>query len=66
LGYCALRVSAGSNPDHQEAGGFLGPVSMGWLREATGSFSPGLMVMAGFIALSGLLALLLPKSMLEE
>jgi hypothetical protein len=39
---------------------------MGWLREATGSFSPGLMVMAGFIALSGLLALLLPKSMLEE
>ena len=41
-------------------GGFLGPMSMGWLRETTGSFSLGLAVMAGFIALSGLLALLLP------
>ena len=44
-------------------GGFLGPASMGWLREVTGSFSVGLAVMAGFIALSGLLALLLPKFM---
>lgn len=41
-------------------GGFLGPASMGWLRETTGSFSVGLAVMAGFVALSGLLALLLP------
>lgn len=44
-------------------GGFLGPMSMGWLRETTGSFSLGLAVMAGFIALSGLLALLLPMFM---
>ncbi|MCX4163175.1 MULTISPECIES: MFS transporter [Paraburkholderia] len=41
-------------------GGFLGPVLMGWLKTATGSFSAGLVCMAALIALSGALTALLP------
>lgn len=41
-------------------GGFMGPVLMGWLKTATGSFSSGLVCMAVLIAISGVLALLLP------
>ena len=33
-------------------GGFVGPYAMGWLRDTTGSFSAGLMVMAGFLVLA--------------
>ena len=33
-------------------GGFVGPYAMGWLRDATGSFSAGLMAMAGLLALA--------------
>jgi MFS transporter, ACS family, tartrate transporter len=33
-------------------GGFVGPYAMGWLRDATGSFSAGLMAMAGLLMLA--------------
>jgi MFS transporter, ACS family, tartrate transporter len=38
-------------------GGVFGPLVMGWLREATGSFNMGLLVMAALIALSAVLTL---------
>lgn len=41
-------------------GGFMGPILMGWLKTTTGSFSAGLVCMATLIALSGVLAALLP------
>jgi ACS family tartrate transporter-like MFS transporter len=37
-------------------GGFAGPSSMGWLKDHTGSFSAGLMVMAGFLGVATVLA----------
>ena len=37
-------------------GGFVGPYAMGWLRDLTGSFSAGLMAMAGMLVLATLLA----------
>ncbi|WP_428486390.1 MFS transporter [Rhodopila sp.] len=40
-------------------GGFVGPAVVGWLRDATGSFSAGLAGMAGFLVLSTLLTLIL-------
>jgi cyanate permease len=33
-------------------GGFFGPFLMGWLRELTGSFSAGLMMMAGVLLIT--------------
>lgn len=33
-------------------GGFVGPYAMGWMRDATGSFSAGLLAMAGLLVLS--------------
>jgi MFS family permease len=41
-------------------GGFMGPAAMGWLKTTTGSFSAGLVCMAALIAVSGILAALLP------
>lgn len=38
-------------------GGFVGPAVIGWLKDATGSFSAGLAAMAGFLLLSTVLAL---------
>jgi MFS transporter, ACS family, tartrate transporter len=40
-------------------GGFFGPFLMGWLREVTGSFTAGILVMSGVLLASGLLALAL-------
>jgi MFS transporter, ACS family, tartrate transporter len=37
-------------------GGFVGPYAMGWLRDATGSFSAGLMAMAGLLALATMMS----------
>jgi cyanate permease len=37
-------------------GGFIGPYAMGWLRDATGSFSAGLMAMAGLLVLATLMS----------
>jgi MFS family permease len=38
------------------AGGFFGPFIIGWLKELTGSFTAGLMAMAGFLLVSAALA----------
>lgn len=40
-------------------GGFFGPFLMGWLRQVTGSFTVGILVMGGVLFASGLLALAL-------
>jgi cyanate permease len=37
-------------------GGFVGPYAMGWLRDATGSFSAGLIAMAGLLMVSTLMS----------
>lgn len=36
-------------------GGFLGPFLIGWLKDRTNSFSPGLVVMAGFLIVATVL-----------
>jgi nitrate/nitrite transporter NarK len=33
-------------------GGFVGPYAMGWLRDATGSFSAGLLAMSGLLMIA--------------
>ena len=38
-------------------GGFLGPSIMGWLKAATGSFTVGMLAMAGFLALACVLTI---------
>jgi MFS transporter, ACS family, tartrate transporter len=40
-------------------GGFVGPFVIGWIKEATGSFTWGLIVVAGGVLLTGILALLI-------
>ncbi|WP_306805836.1 MFS transporter, partial [Caballeronia sp. BR00000012568055] len=42
-------------------GGFVGPSIMGWLREETGSFKTGILVMGGILLVSGLLSLTLSR-----
>ena len=37
-------------------GGFVGPYAMGWLRDTTGSFSAGLMAMAGLLVLATMMS----------
>lgn len=47
-------------------GGFVGPFAMGWLKDATGSFTTGLIGLACLGVLSGLLTLSLRLFMREE
>ncbi|GEN61576.1 MFS transporter [Acetobacter nitrogenifigens] len=47
-------------------GGFIGPSIVGYLKDRTGSFNMGLMVMAGFLAMSILLSLSLPAVIRNE
>ena len=37
-------------------GGFVGPYAVGWLRDATGSFSAGLLAMAGLLVLATMMS----------
>lgn len=46
-------------------GGFFGPFVMGWLRDATGSFNAGLLILACLMAMSALLTLVL-RLMLKQ
>jgi nitrate/nitrite transporter NarK len=39
-------------------GGFVGPFAIGWIRDATGSFTWGLIVVAAGILLTGVIALI--------
>ena len=38
-------------------GGFVGPILVGWIREATGRFEPGLLTLAGILALGAVVVL---------
>ena len=48
------------------AGGFAGPALMGWLKDVTGSFQNGLLVMAGIMLVATLLAASLKLVMTRE
>jgi ACS family tartrate transporter-like MFS transporter len=43
-------------------GGFLGPTLTGWVREHTGSYAPALVALGCFLALSGVLVLLVARA----
>jgi len=40
-------------------GGFAGPFAIGWIKDATGSFTWGLLAVAGSVLLTGILAVLI-------
>ena len=42
-------------------GGFVGPYVIGWVKEVTGGFRGGLFVVGGFMAVSGIVALLVGR-----
>ncbi|WP_321790494.1 MFS transporter [Burkholderia pyrrocinia] len=46
--------------------GFLSPYMMGWLKQATGANDAGMVVLAGFLVLGGLLALSVPKRLVDK
>jgi ACS family tartrate transporter-like MFS transporter len=43
-------------------GGFIGPIIVGWIRDATGGFTAGLLTLAGFLVLGAVVALTMPTS----
>jgi ACS family tartrate transporter-like MFS transporter len=47
-------------------GGFVGPYAMGWLRDATGSFSAGLLAMAALLLLATVMSASLKLFMTQE
>jgi MFS transporter, ACS family, tartrate transporter len=47
-------------------GGFVGPYMMGYLRDATGGFEQGILVMAGVMAVTTILALSLKLTVKQE
>ena len=47
-------------------GGFVGPFTIGWLKDITGSFTAGLLVMTGLGLVAAVLALLLKLVVREE
>ena len=47
-------------------GGFVGPFIVGWIRNATGKFSLGLLTVAGCVLLTGLLVLLVGRHLPAE
>ena len=42
-------------------GGFVGPYLMGWIRDATGGFTAGLLTLAGFLVLGAVIVLRLER-----
>ncbi|WP_175923236.1 MFS transporter [Burkholderia latens] len=46
--------------------GFLSPYLMGWLKQATGTNDAGMYMLAGFLVLGGLLALSVPKRLVDK
>ena len=48
------------------AGGFVGPFIVGWIRNATGKFSLGLLTVAGCVLMTGLLVLLVGRHLAAE
>ncbi|MCS0464607.1 MFS transporter, partial [Burkholderia mallei] len=45
--------------------GFLSPYLVGWLKQASASNAAGMYMLAGFLVLGGLLALTVPKSLVD-
>ena len=43
-------------------GGFVGPILVGWIREVTGRFAPGLLTLAGILVLGAVVVLTMPRS----
>ncbi len=43
-------------------GGFVGPYVVGWIRDATGGFSAGLLTLAGVLVLGAVVVLTIPRS----
>lgn len=46
--------------------GFLSPYMIGWLKQATGSNDAGMVMLAAFCVLGGLLALSVPKTLVNR
>jgi LPXTG-motif cell wall-anchored protein len=44
------------------AGGVVGPTMMGWLVERTGSHTPAILILAGFLLLAALLLAITAKA----
>ena len=43
-------------------GGFVGPILVGWIRDATGNFAAGLLALAGVLVLGAAIVLAIPRS----
>jgi len=43
-------------------GGFIGPILVGWIRESTGQFAPGLLTLAGILVLGAVVVVTMPRS----
>ena len=46
--------------------GFLGPYAVGWLKEATAANATGMVLLAAFMVLGGLLAVGVPKRLVNR
>lgn len=58
----AAAVAIGTINSIGNLGGFVGPFLMGWIETRTGSFALGMVLLAGLLVASGLLALALPRA----
>lgn len=47
-------------------GGFVGPFVVGWIKERTGSYAPGLLVIAFCVLMSGIVALIVGRAIRDE
>jgi ACS family tartrate transporter-like MFS transporter len=43
-------------------GGFVGPIVVGWIRDATGGFAAGLVTLAGVLVVGAVVVLVMPRS----
>lgn len=43
-------------------GGFLGPTAMGWLKQSTGDYTAGMLVLAGFLVVPAVVVVLLARA----
>ncbi len=43
-------------------GGFIGPIVVGWIRDATGGFTAGLLTLAGVLVIGAIVVLVMPRS----
>ena len=43
-------------------GGFIGPILVGWIRDSTGQFAPGLLTLAAILVIGAVVALTMPRS----